>query len=58
MPLVPEQSILYADGISFARAQASLQKQMDDMPALKIVSISLASIAVANFRLVAVVETV
>lgn len=58
MPLVPQQAILYGEGNTVDSAIAHLEKQMDELPDVKIVSISLYSLGAAHHRVLAVVETV
>lgn len=58
MPLVPQQAILHGLGATFELALASLETQMDELPDVRIVSISIATPTITIVRLVAVVETV
>lgn len=58
MPLVPQQAILHGQGATFALALAELETQMDEMPEVRIVSISVTNPIINFYRLVAVVETV
>ncbi len=67
MPLVPQQAILYGEGNTLDNAIADLDKQMDELPDVKIVSINFAShggdrtlltVGGINYKVLAVVETV
>lgn len=57
MPLVEQQAIIFAGGASLAQAHVELEKQMNEMPPLKIVSISSFG-KFGDVVLVAVVETI
>lgn len=58
MPLVPQQAILHGQGNSYALALADLEAQMDELPDVRIVSITIATPMVQFMHIVAVVETI
>ena len=57
MPLVEQQAIIIAGGINVALAYVELERQMDEMPPIRIVSIATLGKA-GDVALIAVVETV
>lgn len=58
MPLIPQQAILHGMGSTYEIALASLESQLEELPDVRIVSISIATPTFASVRLVAVVETI
>jgi hypothetical protein len=57
MPLVDQQAVIFAGGMNVAQAYVELERQMGEMPLVRIVSISSFGKA-GDVALVAVVETV
>lgn len=57
MPLVEQQAVIISGGMTVAQAYVELERQMDEMPPVRIVSISSFGKA-GDVALVAVVETV
>jgi hypothetical protein len=58
MALVPQQAILHSQGSTYDLALAGLEAQMDELPDVRIISITMATPTLSSVRLVAVVETV
>ena len=69
MPLVPQQALLHAKGLTIELAFRDLETQMDEMPDVRIVSVSVLNpfadltnhfikIPGVGYQIVAVVETV
>ena len=58
MPLIPKQAILRTHGSGYELAIAALEAQMDELPEVRIVSISIATPTLYTVQVVAVVETV
>jgi hypothetical protein len=57
MPLVEQQAVIISGGMSVAQAYVELDRQMGEMPLVRIVSISSFGKA-GDVALIAVVETV
>jgi hypothetical protein len=57
MPLVEQQAVLISGGMTVAQAYVELERQMDEMPLVRIISISSFG-KHGDVALVAVVETV
>lgn len=57
MPLVEQQAVLMSGGITVAQAYVELERQMDEMPLVRIISLSTFG-KYGDVALVAVVETV
>ncbi len=58
MPLVSQQAVIHGFGASFQLALEALEAQMDEMPDLRIISISASTPSFQTMHLVAVVETI
>lgn len=58
MPLVPQQAVLFGIGNSMESAMTQIEKQMDELPDVRIISISVAAGSLHTFHLAAVVETI
>jgi hypothetical protein len=57
VPLVEQQAVIYAEGSTFAQVYAELERQMAEMPPVRIISIS-STTRLGALCLGAVVETV
>ena len=58
MPLVPQQAILHGQGSTYDIALAALEEEIEQLPDVRIISLTMATPTFTLVHLVAVVETI